>query len=424
MLLKTAVCLLKSEVILKKQDRKTLDLPDAGRKIFDLHSDVPSLLLRRKLSGENLSLDEIMSRFYRAENLCGVIFSVFVSSDVVSQGKACENAMAQISLTKKLIAESRGYFLVPKFHVAPGSANLFRSHVMPDSKPFFGQRKLAFNESSSDSHIAPENASVSENPETAFNRTFPEPYKTPYNERFSASFDFAQNKNKIPVFLSLEGAEPIGSPENLEDFASEGISALSLTWSRDNDYAGGCRLSKNPGHRGLARKGRRLLREAERLGIAVDLAHSGDFTAREILSCFGGKVFISHTGCKFLTRLDRNAGDDLLSEVGRRGGVVGICGVSMLCGGGLQETAKHVLHAEEISGGRTALGLDISDSRVERRRADCYEIDGNRVVSEDNIPSYKDADLLAEELKKSGLNEEKIARIFSLNAYNFMFGRR
>lgn len=319
-------------------------------KIFDLHNDAPSLFVRLSEGEIKNGLDEIMAKYYRTDNLCGAVFSVFVSNCEVFSGKARESAFRQIDITKKLINESG------KFLLAGGND---------------GAEKIL-------------------------------------------------NEGKIPVILSLEGAEPIDSPERLEEFREAGISFLSLTWSRDNAYAGGCRLSRISGEKGLTSKGKELLAEAERLGVYVDLAHAGRKTAREILENFSGRVLISHTNCRALNDLDRNADDEVIAEVVRRGGVVGASGVSMLCGCGKAELAEHILRTLELGNGKgAALGLDISDTRVYYGRNDSYRIDGKTVEAFDVIRNYDDGDSLACVLSERGLSGKTIAEVFFGNAVGF-----
>lgn len=236
----------------------------------------------------------------------------------------------------------------------------------------------------------------------------------------SASIDKVRSKGKIPVLFSLEGAEPITKLEKLSLFKKEGVGIIGLTWSRDNKYAGGCRLSEKSCGSGLTPLGKELLKEAERNDFIVDLAHSSDKTALDILDTYGGRVIITHTNCRSLNPIERNASDEILKGVSKRGGIVGMSGVSMLCGGDIEKMSEHILHALNACGNKyVCMGLDISDSRIESKKNDTYEYDGKAIQTFDILSSYGEIDCLEAVLCENGVNNDCVNGIFSENAFDF-----
>jgi membrane dipeptidase len=61
-----------------------------------------------------------------------------------------------------------------------------------------------------------------------------------------------------------------------------------------------------------------------RLGMAIDLSHTGDLTAMQTCAASERPVFLSHSGARALYPELKNKGDDLLRAVADTGGVIGI----------------------------------------------------------------------------------------------------
>lgn len=75
---------------------------------------------------------------------------------------------------------------------------------------------------------------------------------------------------------------------------------------------------------GLSDFGREVIREMNRLGMVIDLAHASDQTAKDILSISEHPVIVSHSTSRALVPLMRSAPDDQLEALARNGGVVGV----------------------------------------------------------------------------------------------------
>ena len=75
---------------------------------------------------------------------------------------------------------------------------------------------------------------------------------------------------------------------------------------------------------GLTQFGRDLVRECERLGIIIDLAHVNSAGFDEILAITSRPLIISHTNARKFYDIDRNASDEQIRALGQRGGIVGV----------------------------------------------------------------------------------------------------
>ncbi len=98
---------------------------------------------------------------------------------------------------------------------------------------------------------------------------------------------------------------------------------ISLTWNYENRFGGG-NLSKI----GLKRDGELLLDYLDGKNITIDLSHTSDALAHDILNYIDKKGLLiipiaSHSNFRSIANQPRNLPDDLAKEVLKRGGVIG-----------------------------------------------------------------------------------------------------
>lgn len=126
---------------------------------------------------------------------------------------------------------------------------------------------------------------------------------------------------RIASLIGVEGGEQIGgSLAVLRQFARLGARYLTLTWSRTTAWADSA--TDTARHGGLTEFGRDVVREMNRIGVLVDLAHVAPSTMRDALEVSARPVLVSHSGAWQLCQHDRNVPDDVLAAIGARDGVV------------------------------------------------------------------------------------------------------
>jgi membrane dipeptidase len=118
--------------------------------------------------------------------------------------------------------------------------------------------------------------------------------------------------------ISMEGADPILYPEQLEEWVAAGLRLLGPTHYGPGRYAGGTGTEL-----GLTELGPRLLREMERLGVVLDLTHLSDQSFWESLRHYSGLVLASHNNCRALVPHQRQFSDEQLRAIIERDGVIG-----------------------------------------------------------------------------------------------------
>ena len=118
--------------------------------------------------------------------------------------------------------------------------------------------------------------------------------------------------------ISMEGADPILQPDQLEEWVGGGLRLLGLTHYGPGRYAGGTGTEL-----GLTELGPPLLSEMQRLGVTLDLTHCSDQAFWEALEHYEGLVLASHNNCRALVPHQRQFSDEQLRAIFERDGVIG-----------------------------------------------------------------------------------------------------
>lgn len=118
--------------------------------------------------------------------------------------------------------------------------------------------------------------------------------------------------------LSMEGADPILTPDQLDHWVEMGLRLLGPTHYGPGRYAGGTGVES-----GLTVLGPPLLQEMSRLGVLLDMTHFSDRSFWEALEHYDGPVLASHNNCRALVPHQRQFSDDQLRAIFQRDGVIG-----------------------------------------------------------------------------------------------------
>ncbi len=125
---------------------------------------------------------------------------------------------------------------------------------------------------------------------------------------------------KIAVIASLEAADPLqGDVDNLDLFFAAGVRLITLAWA-DNAFLGS---TYGPGSR-LTRLGADLVEACEDRRVLVDVSHTSDQAFADICQAATRPFVASHGNCRSLCPSPRNLTDEMIREIGKRGGVMGI----------------------------------------------------------------------------------------------------
>lgn len=172
----------------------------------------------------------------------------------------------------------------------------------------------------------------------------------------------------------MEGADPIETPDQLDEWVNGGVVAVGLTWARRSRYAGGNATAMDDPRIGLSEPARDLIARMDARGVVHDLSHLSQKATEQLLALTDRPVIASHSNARSIMgthadpKTQRHLADDTIREIGRRGGVVGINLLSDFLNPAIQRGGRAsvddvVLHIErvcELAGSRThvALGSD------------------------------------------------------------------
>lgn len=213
-----------------------------------------------------------------------------------------------------------------------------------------------------------------------------------------------QKQGLMSAILTIEG--PAGfsfNPAMLEDLYKIGFRITTLGWNESNPLTG----SHVTGE-GLSDMGKVYVKEAQRLGMLVDVSHISDKGFWDIMEITEKPVIATHSNSRAVYDVSRNLTDDMFRAICQSGGVAGI----NLYSGFLSDTAdldtvcKHILHFLELdpSGKHIALGGDLDG---------CDPLPAG-------FEGVQDYPRLAQCLLQHGLSEEMIYDIFWNNPLGVM----
>ena len=143
-------------------------------------------------------------------------------------------------------------------------------------------------------------------------------------------------------------------------FYQLGIRMMHLTYNRRNVLGDGCAETANGG---LSDFGRAAIDEMNRVGVIVDVAHSGHQTSLEAARRSSRPMVASHTVCTALNDHIRAKPDKVIRAIADTGGYIGICCIPKFLGGpgNISAFLDHIDYAVKKFGAeRVAIGTDVA----------------------------------------------------------------
>jgi membrane dipeptidase len=243
----------------------------------------------------------------------------------------------------------------------------------------------------------------------------------------------AGRTDRLGLILTLEGTDPVVTPEQLPYWRKLGLCTAMLAHFGQSRHAHGT-PSTDPSNTHdidgpLTDEGRALLAQMHRLGMPLDLSHLSDRSFAQALDAFPGPVYASHNTCRALVpdndqvHPQRMLTDAQARAIFDRGGVVGLplfnaflkrgyteadaATAGQLPGGGpggpgvtLDDVADHLDHLTQLAGRPDAVALGT-------------DMDGG--FGNDHTPAevrrYRDIRRLADVLAGRGWTDDAIASV-------------
>jgi membrane dipeptidase len=138
----------------------------------------------------------------------------------------------------------------------------------------------------------------------------------------------AHREGKIGSMLGIEGGHAIeNSLGVLRAYYDLGVRYMTLTHNTHTAWADSAAQVPARSH-GLSPFGEEVVREMNRLGMLVDLAHTSPETMEDALRVSRAPVIFSHAAARALCNVPRNVPDEILRKLPANGGVVMVTFVS------------------------------------------------------------------------------------------------
>lgn len=195
-------------------------------------------------------------------------------------------------------------------------------------------------------------------------------------------FDVARKAGKLGVVFGYQNVPGIGTDlKMLELFHALGVRVVQIAHNNQGPYAGGCADKPDAG---LTPLGRELVAELNRLGILIDISHTGDRSSLEAIVASKAPVCATHANAFAICPNIRNKSDAVIDALKNNGGVIGLCYLTPLVRSGTKalgpdDMVAHLVHVRDrIGTDHIGIGSDfIEDQPAERyqeflRKPDIY----------------------------------------------------
>lgn len=212
-------------------------------------------------------------------------------------------------------------------------------------------------------------------------------------------------QGKVALILGCEGGEFIEDDLGiLRDYYRMGLRTFGFVWNQRNLLADGMWHEKDD--RGLTDLGKEVVRELDRLGVVVDLAHIAPKSFWGVIDVAKGPVIVSH-GATAAHRSLRNSTDKQLKAVAESGGTFGVFAVNKGETHDLEDYIDHLEHAIKVAGvEHVSLGPDFYDYLMDEIRTDDL-----LMPTMEGLEDHAKLWSVIEQLRKRGYSEEEVSMV-------------
>ena len=249
----------------------------------------------------------------------------------------------------------------------------------------------------------------------------------------------AKLEKKTAIFFGFQNCSPIEDDIGLvEKIYENGCRFMQLTYNNQSLLATGCYEKIDSG---VTNFGKEAIREMNRLGIVIDMSHSGEKSTLDAIEISDKPIAITHANPNFWYKALRNKSDQLLKTLSESGGMLGLSLYSHHLKNGsdctLDSFCEMAAKTCELMGVKNVgIGSDLClnqpDSIVEWMRNGTWAKKKNYGEGSKKKPGFpKQPDWfidargfknLENGLKKVGFNEMEVNNILGNNWYNFYKG--
>ena len=133
--------------------------------------------------------------------------------------------------------------------------------------------------------------------------------------------DVARNLNKTAIFFGFQNPSPIEDDIGLIEIVHRlGARFMQLTYNNQSLLASGCYEREDSG---ITRMGKQVIKEMNRVGLVIDMSHSGDRSTIEAAELSERPIAITHANPYSWHPALRNKNDRVIEAVTSNGGMIG-----------------------------------------------------------------------------------------------------
>ena len=233
----------------------------------------------------------------------------------------------------------------------------------------------------------------------------------------------ARARVKLALGFHFQGSEGLEGDSNLVALFYElGVRHMLLAYNQKNRAADGCHERTDCG---LSRYGLKLVQEMNRVGMILDLSHTGYRSTMDAMDACQGPCIFSHANAKAVKDHPRNIREDQARACAAKGGVIGVNGIGFFLGGdnlaSVENFIRHIdYYADLIGPEHVALGLDFvyfHDQMFAMYQANPDRFPEGYSPREEDWHYFAPEQLipLAAKMREKGYSEDDIRGIFGGN---------
>jgi membrane dipeptidase len=243
------------------------------------------------------------------------------------------------------------------------------------------------------------------------------------------------SSGKCGVIVGFQNAKAISDDIRLlELFYELGLRVMQLTYNERNLVGDGCGELSNAG---LSNFGKEVIRELNRLGVLIDLSHTGIQTTLEAIEYSEAPVAFTHANARAVYDTARNKTDEEIKALAQKGGVIGINAFPDFVkeeAPSIEDLLNHVEYTANLVGiENIGIGLDFIEGRTREQSTDLrgkvWDHDSYALRPDlwktdfrypNGIESIRDLPNLRSGLQRRGFSERDVEKILGLNFLGLM----
>ncbi len=142
-----------------------------------------------------------------------------------------------------------------------------------------------------------------------------------FHGKWASDIDRAKQTNRTAIFFGFQNPSPIEDDIGLiEVWHTLGARFMQLTYNNQSLLATGCYESTDAG---ITRMGKQVIKEMNRVGLVIDMSHSGDKSTIEAADISERPIAITHANPYDWMPALRNKRHEVISAVIDNGGMIG-----------------------------------------------------------------------------------------------------